>query len=203
MNAWKVICATLVIFVAGIITGAALVRFSQGGAKAWRNRQPEPIINSQPGANLPNPPDRPENPNRRNGPELGNPAEKQPGPLNRQFVMGLERQLNLTPEQRDKIEKLMVEGQEHIRQMRSKIEPDIRKEMLAVNEQIKAILNPEQREQFGRLMMQRTQNRPDQPNQPERRFREPRGGQGEPRESRNQPPPLLHPPGGGDAPQNP
>lgn len=204
MNAWKIVCATLVIFIAGIITGASLVRFAQGGAKPWRIRQPVAEMNhSQPGANRPNNPDRPENPNRRSGPEFGNPDGQQPGPLNRQFVMGLDRQLKLTSEQRTKIEKLMLEGQERIREIRSKLEPEMRKEMQGVNEQIKTILTPEQREQFELLMKQRFPIRSDQPNMPERRFREPRSGQGEPREPRGDQPPPPRPPEGESAPPNP
>lgn len=203
MNAWKIVCATLVIFIAGIITGASLVRFAQGGAKPWRSRQPAEMNNPQPGANRPNTPDRPENSNRKGGPEFGNPDGQQPGPLNRQFVMGLDRQLKLTPEQREKIEKLMIEGQERIRQIRSKLEPEMRKEMQGVNDQIRAILTAEQREQFERLMKQRFPIRSDQP---DRRFREPRGGQGDPRElrgSRGEQPPLPRSQEGEPAPPHP
>ncbi len=195
MNAWKIILATLVIFIAGIITGASLVKFAQNRGGRM-NQRPQPEIAQ------PNNPGRPENPNRRNDPELGNQPGQQPGLLNRQFVVGLDRQLKLTREQRDKVEKLMVEGQERIRQMRSKLEPEMRKEMHSVNEQIKSLLTPEQCEQFERIMKQRFPLRPEQPNQPERRFREPRGGQNDLREPRGEHPPT-HPPEGGEPPQNP
>ena len=194
MNAWKIVLATLVIFIAGIITGASLVRFSQNRGGRM-NQRPQPEINQ------PNNPSRPENQNRRNDPEFGNQTGQQPGPLNRQFVLGLDRQLKLTREQRDKVEKLMVEGQERIRQMRSKIEPEMRKEMQSVNEQIKTILTAEQREQFERIMRQRFPLRPDQPNQPDRRFREPRGGQGD-FQPRSQQPPPSRPQEGEESPQN-
>jgi Spy/CpxP family protein refolding chaperone len=147
-------------------------------------------------------PGRPENPNHRNDPEFGNQSGQQPGLLNRQFVLGLDRQLKLTREQREKVEKLMVEGQERIRQMRSKLEPEMRKEMHSVNEQIKTILTPEQREQFERIMKQRFPLRAEQPNQPDRRFREPRGAQGDFREPRSEQPPPR-PSEGGEDPQNP
>ena len=204
MNAWKIVLATLVIFIAGIITGASLVKFAQNRGGRM-NARPQPEFKQ------PNNLGRPENPNRRNDPEFANqqpggrPSEQpgqQPGLLNRQFVLGLDRQLKLTSEQRDKVEKLMVEGQERIRQMRSKLEPEMRKEMQSVNEQIKTILTPEQREQFERIMKQRFPLRPEQAGQPERRFREPRGDQGGFREQRGEQPPPR-PPEGGEPPQNP
>jgi Spy/CpxP family protein refolding chaperone len=195
VNAWKVVLATLVIFIAGIITGASLVKFSQNRGGRM-NPRPQPVFNQ------PNNPGRPENPNRRNDPEFGNQPGQQPGLLNRQFVLGLDRQLKLTREQRDKVEKLMIEGQERIRQLRSKLEPEMRKEMQSVNEQIKTILTPEQREQFERIMKQRFPLRPEQPNQPDRRFREPRGDQGGFREPRGEQP-MPRPPESREPPQNP
>ncbi len=199
MNTWKIVLATLVIFIAGIITGASLVKFAQGRGGRM-NARPQPEFNQ------PNNPGRPENPNRRNDPEFTNRPGEQlgqpPSLLNRQFVLGLDRQLKLTPEQRDKVEKLMVEGQERIRQMRSNLEPEMRKEMQSVNEQIKAILTPEQRQQFERIMKQRFPMRSDQSNPPERRFREPRGGQNDLREPRGEQPPPR-PPEGGEPPQKP
>lgn len=200
MNTWKIICATLVIFVAGIFTGAALVRFAQGGGKNWRARQAVVTNNSQP---PPNTSGRPENPDRRNNPERPNQPGQQPGLLGREFIIGLDRQLHLAPEQREKIENIMNEGQGRIRDIRSKFEPDIRKEMQSVHEQIKSILTPEQREQFEHSMKQRVQQwRPDSSNGPDRRIREPRNDRNEFREPRDQqlaPPP----PGGEPAPQNP
>jgi hypothetical protein len=81
----------------------------------------------------------------------------------------------------------MSEGQERIRALRQSIDPEVRKEMQQTHEQIQALLTPEQREQFQRVMKQRLQRRNDGPAQPERRFRdqrEPRGPQEfrEPRE---------------------
>ena len=198
MNTWKVICATLVIFVAGIFTGASLVRFAQSGGKNWRNR-PSQMANPQSEPDRPNGLPRGENPNVRNNPDMPNPPGQQTGILGRDFIIGLDRQLHLTPEQREKVEKLMASGQQRIREMRSKIEPEMRKEMQSVNDQIKALLTTEQREQFDRMMKQRLQRRPEQPNGPERRFRDSRGDSGDMREPRgNQPPPEDSRP-----PQNP
>ena len=147
---------------------------------------------------------RGENPNARNNPDMPNPPGQQPGLLGREFIVGLDRQLHLSPDQRDKIEKLMMSGQQHIREIRSKVDPEMRKEMQTVNDQIKALLTIEQREQFDRMMKQRLQRRPEQPNSLDRRFREPREGQGDFRGPRNsQPAPQPLPPEGEPPPQIP
>jgi len=181
VNAWKIILATLVIFAAGIITGASLVKFAQNH-RGRMNPRPQTEISqlSNPG--------RPGNPNHRNVPDFGNQLGQQPSLLNRQFVLGLDRQLNLTREQREKVEKIMLEGQDRIRQIRSKIEPETRKEMLSVNEQIKTHLTREQREQFERIMNQRFKLRAEQPSQPDSRLREPPGDQNDFLDSRGEKP---------------
>ncbi len=191
MNIWRIVCATLVIFIAGIVTGAVLVRIGERGPKPWL-RQPREVVNrpqtNTPGSTnlLPSP-----NPNRLNGPAATNPGSPNSGPMSREFVAGLERQLRLTPEQREQVSKLMSEGQERIRALRLGIDPEVRKVMQHTHEQIQALLTPEQREQFQRLMKQRGQRRNDAPSQPERRFREPREPRGsqEFREPRNPMPP--------------
>jgi len=173
VNTWKVVCATLVIFIAGIVTGAVLVRFSERGPKPWA-RPPRELPN-HPQTNNGGPlnPPQPNNPNRPNDPQSLNSGGPATGPLSREFVLGLERQLRLTPAQREQVNKIMSEGQEHIRELRQGIDPEIRKEMQKTHEQIQAVLTGEQREKFQRLMKQRLQRRNDAPAQPDRRFREP------------------------------
>lgn len=190
MNVWKIVCATLVIFIAGIVTGAVLVRLGDRGPKPWV-RQPRESINrpatNQAGQTDPLPP----NPNRPNDP--GNPGT---GPMSREFATVLERSLRLTPEQREQVNQLMSEGQERIRALRQGIDPEVRKEMQKTHEQIQALLTPEQRELFQRLMKQRGQRRNDGPAQPERRFRDQRESRGpqEFREPREPMPPADEPP---------
>jgi Spy/CpxP family protein refolding chaperone len=190
VNAWKIVCATLVIFIAGIITGAVLVRLGER-PKPWA-RQPREFANRSltniagqfnP---LPNQLNRPNNPN-----PPANPGNPNSGPMGREFVAALERELRLTPEQREQVNKLMREGQERIRVLRQNIDPEVRQEMQRTHEQIQALLTPEQREQFLSLMKQRFQRRPDASGPPERRGRESRdpGGPQEFRDRRNPPPP--------------
>ncbi len=184
MNAWKIACATLVIFLAGIITGATLVRFAYAGPR-WRVQRP--LENRPPGN--PSNAGNPGNPNQEPRPNP-NPAG---GLLSREFVQILERQLQLTPEQRQQIGTIMAEGQERVRELRARIDPEVRKEMQQTREQIRAVLTPEQREQFEQLM-KRTQRRNDRgeaPGPPDRRFRgppDPPSGDARPGE----PPPPPH-----------
>lgn len=190
MNVWKIVCATLVIFLAGIVTGVVLVRIGERGVKPFQRQQQReggnrPFVNNNAGPSNPplpnstNPPNRPD----------ANPANPGGGLLSREFAGVLERQLKLTPEQREQVHKLLSEGQERIRTLRQGIDPEVRKEMQKTHEQIQALLTPEQRDQFQNLMKQRFQRRNDGPTQPDRRFRdqrEPRGPQEfrEPREPR-------------------
>jgi len=176
VNVWKIVCATLVIFIAGIVTGTVLVRLGERGPKPLMRQQREagnrPQTNNAGQANpLPQ-----NNPNRPND-VPGNPNNS---PMSREFGVLLERQLRLKPEQREQVNKLMSEGQERIRELRQKVDPEVRKEIQKTHEQIQALLTPEQREQFQRLMKQRAQRRNDVPAQTDRRFREsrePRGTQ--------------------------
>lgn len=180
MNAWKIVCATLVIFLAGIITGATLVRVAQGRPGPWRN--PRPALNHP----VPNPS------NPAHEPRTANPGPQ--GLLSQGFVQALERQLQLTPEQREQIGRIMAGGQERMRELRARIDPEMRKELLQTREQIRAVLTPEQREQFEQ-MMKRPPRRGERGELPERRIRDPRQpGQpppveGEPHDSEPGPPP--------------
>ena len=170
VNAWKVVCATLVIFVAGIVTGATLVRFAQG-PRQWRV-QPRPAVEhrTSPGFGHPGTPNLPNEPR---SPNAVNPAG---GLLSREFIQVLERQLRLTPEQRERVDKIMAEGQERVRELRSRLDPELRKELQQTREQIRAVLTPEQREQFEQMMKRspRRLERGDLSNQPEGRFRDAR-----------------------------
>ena len=177
MNAWKIVCATLVIFVAGIVTGATVVRFTQRGPRPWRNVQP-PVTENHAQSNF----IHPNVPGDLRPPNAPNPA---PGLLSREFTQALERQLRLTSEQREQIGTIMAEGQERVRALRTRIEPEMRKELQQTREQIRSVLTPEQREKFEQLMKRspRRNERNDLSGQPDRRSRELRN-----------PPPQPQPP---------
>lgn len=168
VNAWKIVCATLVIFLAGILTGATLVRFAQRGGKPLRNFQ------AFPGGNRVQP--KPPNPNG------DNPAHPVAGLLNREFLQLLERKLRLTPEQREEIGRIMADGQDRVRELRTQIEPGMRRELQQTREQIRTVLTREQREQFEQLMKRpaRRNVRGEASGLPERRFRDQRAAPDQP-----------------------
>ncbi len=178
MNAWKIVCATLVIFLAGIITGATLVRVAQGRPGARWMQRPGGDNRSQPG---PRSPASPLNPNPDNPNPSGQPPASQPPPptfLSREFIQVLERRLQLNPEQREQMGKIMAEGQERVRELRSRIDPEMRRELQRTREQIRAVLTAEQNEQFEQMMKRPSRrgergDQPGQPDRPERRYREP------------------------------
>lgn len=165
MNVWKIVCATLVIFIAGIVTGVVLVRLGERGPRPW-NRPPREAV-SQPFASTNPPSANPGRSNNSGGNNSGNLA-----PLNREFVPLLERQLRLTLKQREAVEHIMKATQEKIRELRTSVEPEIRKEMRQAQEQIRGVLTPEQRDLYQRLM-KRQQKRDENTAPGERRLREP------------------------------
>lgn len=172
MNVWKIVCATLVIFIAGIVTGVVLMRLGERGSKNWM--RPRELVNRFPTnnagtTNL----QPPKNGNRSND----NPGNPNSGPMSREFVVLLERQLHLTTAQREQVSKLISEGQERIRVLRQTVDPEVRKEMQQTHEKIQSLLTPEQREQFQRLIKQRPARRPEGANPGDRRLREPKSGQ--------------------------
>ncbi len=166
MNAWKVVCATLVIFIAGIITGASLVRFAERGPRPWQRM-------TRAAPDMPSPPNNPALPS---FPRTANTTAPGSPLLSRDFVQLLGHQLRLSPEQRERINQIMSEGQERLRELRASLEPQTRKQLMETREQIRALLTPEQRELFEQLMKQRTTRRSDGPGQldRERRFRDQR-----------------------------
>ena len=67
-------------------------------------------------------------------------------------MRNISRQLNLTPKQREHIEAILHESQEHTKKIWLQIAPQMRTEMANVREKIRAELTPKQRQQFEELM---------------------------------------------------
>ena len=185
MNVWKIVFATLVIFVAGIVTGATLVRIAQ-----------RPPWNPRRGENRVLYPANPVNPAIPSEPRLPNAGgQLQGGILGREFIQVLERQLELTSDQRERLGRIVAEGQERVRQLRSRIDPELRKELQQTKEQIRTVLTPEQREQFEQLMKrtQRRNERGELSGQPDRRPRNPSPSDGPPVGEQRRPQPPAQP----------
>ncbi|HEX3856399.1 MAG TPA: hypothetical protein VHY30_03765 [Verrucomicrobiae bacterium] len=141
MNFWKVILATVVIFGAGVFTGGLLVNcidhpHSKNPRHLQANADAHPPENHD--RDQPHPQDIPP-------PRL---AEK----MGKQFVQQLNDTLQLTPEQRKKIEKIIAVGQEQNREIWTNVAPKMRGVMQEVNQQIRAELTPEQLKPFEELL---------------------------------------------------
>ena len=142
MNSWKIILATVVIFGCGVVTGGLLVNYVERAHPEIR-RPPAAAHRERPGSQ-----------------ELSLPR---PQMLNQQFVEQLDVALHLTPEQRQKISKIIADGQERNRDLWKLVSPQFRGVMQDVHQRIRTVLTPEQREQFGELMKQLSAHRPPAP----------------------------------------
>ena len=121
MNAWKVILATLVIFGAGVITGGLLVSYA-----VHANQTPLKQVVAQPAAN--------------------------PWQLrSRELLRRMDRELDLTPEQRKHIEKIIADSQERTKAIWKPIAGPMNREVQRTVGEIRDELTPEQRQKFNEL----------------------------------------------------
>jgi hypothetical protein len=136
VSVWKVILVAMLIFGCGVITGGIVAR-----------RPQQPVL-----------------------PSVARPAEtnraahfNRPDQARRfDFILRAQRELQLTPEQRDQVEGIVREGQEQMRAMWDEFNPRMQTHLREVREQINDVLTPEQRERFAELMKQRRPPRPDE-----------------------------------------
>ena len=133
MSTWKVILATLVIFGAGVVTGGL---FNRQCTKLICNagKPAAPVVESTTNTNRGVPP----------------PAQI-PG-MRKDFVKRMDRELNLSPEQREKIDKIMADGQLHIKELWERIAPECHETWNTTQEKIRAELTEEQKVQFVEFM---------------------------------------------------
>ena len=149
VSTWRVVLATTVIFGAGVLVGGVLI--SHPDRVRERHRRP-------PGAGLPS-----WHPQRKDFAQSA-PGELQPTLDGRRvdFVLSVHRELNLTPEQRERVEKVVREGQERTKTLWESIAPKLRKEMQDVKDKIRAELTPEQEARFEELLKQRPPRKPEE-----------------------------------------
>ncbi len=86
--------------------------------------------------------------------------------MGKQFVQQLNEKLQLTPEQREKIEKIIADGQERNHEIWTNAAPKMRAVMLEVNQQIRAELTPEQLKSFEELLKHPPRRSPSGTNAP-------------------------------------
>ena len=150
MNSWKVILATIVIFGAGVFTGGFLVNQVQ---HPKRPRSIPPIA-----ANT--------NTNVTDNAFADMPIPLRAEILNKQFVGQLSNRLDLTPEQSQKIQKIVADGQQNSRDLWKLVAPQFQVLWHDPRQQIRDALTPEQRKQFEQLMKQHSQRRSPATNAP-------------------------------------
>lgn len=100
-----------------------------------------------------------------------------------EFLLNVTRELKLSPEQRERIERLIRESQERTRQLWERVGPQMRRELAEVKEKIREELTPPQRKRFEELMKR----------QQARRAEEAAAGPRTPRENRRPDPPRVGP----------
>lgn len=176
MNTWKIIFATLVIFAAGVVTGGLLVSYADRAQQKPRRSWPREVANRRPD-NRP-PATNPRDPANREPAAAPRIPGTLPKMLRADFLQLLDREIQLTDEQRQRVERIISEGQERNKELWNRVVPEMRREMQATRERIRAVLEPEQLKRFEELMKQRPQRRGDEPlTQPDRRLRDrPRRG---------------------------
>jgi hypothetical protein len=124
VNPWKVILATMVIFGTGVITGALVVRYSTG------------LYGLQP--------QRP--------PLAGHSQFGSPGGMRLEFLRRVQRDLDLTLDQREQIDKLLKQSQERTRKIMEPVSPQLRQELLQTKAEFRAVLTPAQQVRFDELI---------------------------------------------------
>jgi hypothetical protein len=116
VNAWKVILATVVIFLTGIVTGGLLVRYVESPFHSERPARP------------------------------GQPSPS--SALRMDFLKRMNKELDLSPEQRQRIDKLLKEHQENIKKILEPVQPEIHEEVLLAKDEFLEELTPAQRARF-------------------------------------------------------
>ncbi len=130
MNAWKVILAALVIYVAGIVTGNFAANLSPSAERESPSRQPR-------------------------GPRP---------PMMRDLVRRMESRLELTEEQKTKVENIVEASQERMRTLMDGMRPKFETESESMRLEIEALLSNDQKATFDKIF--------------EHRGKRPRGGNG-------------------------
>jgi Spy/CpxP family protein refolding chaperone len=139
VNTWKVILATMVIFAAGVLTGVAI------------DRRTAPVPLRQPA-----------NPGRGEG-QIANRVIPNLIAQRANLIRNVQRQLDLDPEQRVRIEQIMRDSQLRTKPIVDRIGPDLREEFRFTTTAIRQVLAPDQRRRFDELMKPRNRERSQPP----------------------------------------
>jgi hypothetical protein len=125
VSPWKVILATMVIFGCGVLTGALVI------TTVNHNHAP------------------PADPGRR----AGGKSDFSPLQIQRvEFLRRMDKQLNLTADQRERIGKIMRSSQDRTKPLWDVIAPQMRKELKRTEDEIRHELTADQEKKFAELL---------------------------------------------------
>ena len=164
MNTWKVVLATLVIFVTGVVTGGLLVSYADRAAQTNR-----PLRQRAEGRLPGNNQNLPAAVNAREpqSSRLPNPIQnRMPRGVSLEFLQRLDAEVHLTAGQREHIQQVIADGQLRNKAIIERITPEVRRELAETQRHIRELLTPEQRTRFEEVMKQsrpRDQRRPTTP----------------------------------------
>jgi hypothetical protein len=127
VNTWKAIFAALVIFGAGVVTGGVLVWRLESSTPAPVNRNPGTIRTSQ---------------------------NVSAGGMRLEFLRRVQRELDLSLEQRERIDKILKDGQERTRKIMEPVAPEFHAELQRAKDEFRSVLTPDQQERFDELVRQ-------------------------------------------------
>jgi Spy/CpxP family protein refolding chaperone len=117
MNTWKVILATLVLYGAGVVTGGLLVHYAAQARIGHNSRSANGTHSAPPSA----------------------------GGIRFEFLRRMGRDLELTPDQRERVDKILKESQE---QTRKAVHDEFQRTKAAFRE----VLTPQQQAKFDELL---------------------------------------------------
>ncbi|MEW6160693.1 MAG: hypothetical protein AB1813_24955 [Verrucomicrobiota bacterium] len=129
MKIWKVILAVALIFGSGLVTGAVLMRLKVNRQLAASSRPPS---------------DDP---------------VRMWMQQRKEILQKMERYLDLTPAQRDRIERLMKISQDRLEELWEPLAPRVREESRTLRRRIEAELTPDQQQKFHQLFPSRREGR--------------------------------------------
>jgi hypothetical protein len=153
VNYWKVILATVVIFGTGVFTGGLLINSVQH-SHPKNNRRLPPIGDAHP----------PVEAHTNNLAAL--PRPRPPEILNNKFVQQLDDALQLTPDQRIAIQKIITDGQERNHSIWTNNAAQMREVIQDVRHRVREELTADQQKQFEELMKSVPRRPPNSTNAP-------------------------------------
>jgi hypothetical protein len=131
VNTWKVILATMVIFAAGVLTGGVLTWRLQGSHSEPRQRATAARSGQAPS----------------------------PGGQRLEFLRRAQRELDLNPQQRERLDKILKESQERIRKLMEPLAPEMHQEIERTKQAFRQELTPDQQKKLDELLKKQTHSR--------------------------------------------